>query len=294
MKCFYHNDHDGRCAGATVAYFTGNYNGEDYFEIDHVTPIDISMVEDGEDVYIVDFGFSETELDNLHSLSTLVDKCNLIWIDHHTSSMKMCHWNDWMREIKGIRKEGISGAALTYMYLHQCEFEEIPYFVKLVSDYDCWQFKFDPHTTHFKLGMEMTDYDALDYIWIHMFDEEKRYCDFADHVNLNGVMGKGGLIKEYIDKDNDRYRDLWAYETEIAGYKCLVVNKSSNSWVFGEKYDEYPLVMVWVYDGETYKYSIYSGNPDVDCCAIAESYGGGGHKGAAGFRSKELLFKKVS
>ena len=63
--------------------------------------------------------------------------------------------------------------------------------------------------------------------------------------------------------------------------------------MFGEKYSEYPLVMVWVFDGTQYVYSIFSGNLEIDCSKIAESYGGGGHKGAAGFSSKDLLFRKV-
>ena len=34
--------------------------------------------------------------------------------------------------------------------------------------------------------------------------------------------------------DNVQYLKSNGYETEIEGLKCLVVNKKSNSWVFGE------------------------------------------------------------
>jgi len=51
--------------------------------------------------------------------------------------------------------------------------------------------------------------------------------------------------------------------------------------------------MVWVFDGKKYSYSIFSSNPNIDCSKIAESYGGGGHKGAAGFSSDELLFRNL-
>ncbi len=37
--------------------------------------------------------------------------------------------------------------------------------------------------------------------------------------------------------------------------------------------------------------SLYSTKPDVDCGAIAKSFGGGGHKGAAGFQCDELPFE---
>jgi oligoribonuclease NrnB/cAMP/cGMP phosphodiesterase (DHH superfamily) len=37
--------------------------------------------------------------------------------------------------------------------------------------------------------------------------------------------------------------------------------------------------------------SLYSTKPEVDCGAIAKTFGGGGHKGAAGFQCKELPFE---
>jgi len=37
--------------------------------------------------------------------------------------------------------------------------------------------------------------------------------------------------------------------------------------------------------------TLYSTKPDVDCEAIAKSFGGGGHKGAARFQCDELPFE---
>jgi oligoribonuclease NrnB/cAMP/cGMP phosphodiesterase (DHH superfamily) len=172
------------------------------------------------------------------------------------------------------------------MYCYSTEFAEIPYYVKLVSDYDCWQYKFEPDTTYFKIGIETMNFDALDDVW-------KDINSGIDNICLLNIISKGTLIKGYIDQDNTYYREHFAYESEIEGHKCLVVNRKTNSWVFGEKYNDYPLVMVWVYNGEKYTYSIFSSNKDIDCSKIAEKFGGGGHKGAAGFSSVELLFRKV-
>jgi nanoRNase/pAp phosphatase (c-di-AMP/oligoRNAs hydrolase) len=36
--------------------------------------------------------------------------------------------------------------------------------------------------------------------------------------------------------------------------------------------------------------SLYSTRDDIDCGAIAKTYGGGGHKGAAGFQCDTLPF----
>ena len=54
MKCFHHNDIDGKAAGAIVARKTGNYNKADYIMYDYSTPIPTELIEDGETVYFVD------------------------------------------------------------------------------------------------------------------------------------------------------------------------------------------------------------------------------------------------
>lgn len=283
MKCFYHNDMDGRCAGALVAQHEQNYNREDFFEVDYIMDLSpmLARIADGEKVYFVDYSFKENTKHILHSL--IARECDVIWIDHHTSSLELEKTHGW--KIEGIRSDEASGAALVYMYFNKCSFDELPYYVKLVSDYDCWKYKFDPDTTRFKIGLETEEYDALDNVWMDL-------TGIGAIDILEVIMDRGKTIKGYIDRDNEQYRKQYAYESVIGGYKALVVNRKTNSWVFGEKYNEYPVVCVWAFNGDRYSYSIFSGDKSVDCSKIAESYGGGGHKGAAGFSSDELLFVK--
>jgi oligoribonuclease NrnB/cAMP/cGMP phosphodiesterase (DHH superfamily) len=285
MKCFYHNDLDGRCAGSIVSQYTGNSNKEDFFEVDYVMNLPVDKIEDGEQVWFVDYSFTEKTHDILTSL--IMRNCDVIWIDHHTSSINIEKEYTGLQYIRGIRKDGISGAALTYMWCYTEKFDDIPYYIKLVSDYDCWQFKYEPNTTYFKLGIESEPFDALDGVWEYLNNKKLLHLNKREEL-----IEKGKTIKTFIDQENTYYRDHFSYESQIAGHKCLVVNKKTNSWVFGDKYSEYPLVMVWVFDGNRYTYSIFSSNKDIDCSKIAESYGGGGHKGAAGFSSTEMLFKK--
>jgi oligoribonuclease NrnB/cAMP/cGMP phosphodiesterase (DHH superfamily) len=286
MKCYYHNDHDGRCAGAIVARYEDNYNPEDFYEVDYVMKLPLDVIQKDELVYFVDYSFKKDTIWQLEKVLEISK--NVIWIDHHTSSLNLEKELPWTKDIAGIRRDKISGAGLTYMFFSGCEFEELPEFIRLISDYDCWLYKYEPDTTYFKIGVETEKFDALDDVWIDLFDE----CE-NEALKLISLIETGSIIKGYIDRDNEQYRKSFSYESEIAGYKCLVVNRKSNSWIFGDKYNDYPLVMVWVFDGKKYVYSIFSSNKDVDCSKIAESYGGGGHKGAAGFSSDELLFKRV-
>lgn len=287
MKCFYHNDLDGRCAGSIVARFENNYNRENFYEVDYIidlTPL-LANIKEGEKVYFVDYSFKENTKWILHKLIKM--NCDIVWIDHHTSSLELEKKHAW--NINGIRQEKISGAGLTYMYLYDCEFDALPYYIKLVSDYDCWINNFDPDTTHFKIGIETEKYDALDNIWKQLSGQVN---EFTATSTLFKLRDKGVTIKKYIDMDNAQYLKQYGYETTIDGHKCLVVNKKTNSWIFGEKYNEYSVVMVWVFNGDKYSYNIFSGDKAIDCSKIAEKFGGGGHKNAAGFSSEKLLFVK--
>lgn len=283
MKCYYHNDHDGRCAGAIVAESTFNYNPADYFEVDYMTDLPIETLKENETVYLVDYSFSKNSIFQLIKILSITK--NVVWIDHHSSSIQL-EKELKFENIDGIRQEGISGAALTYMYFNKCEFESVPYYIKLISDYDCWQYKFDPDTTFFKLGIETVPYNALDSVWLELSSS-------TDGEKLKYLVQLGSVIKNYIDKDNDAYRSQFAYESIIDGNKALVVNRKTNSWIFGKEYYKYPLVCVWAFNGSQYSYSIYSNDITIDCGEIAQKLGGGGHRGAAGFKSEKLLFKKI-
>lgn len=287
MKCFYHNDMDGRCAGSIVARYTGNYDLHDYFEVDYIQELPIDVIHTDEVVYLVDYSFKEN---SAWQLGKILDKTkNVIWCDHHTSSLTLIKDNPRLKEIKGIREEGISGAGLIYMYLLNCQLKDCPEYIQLVSDYDCWKYKFGDRTNHFKIGIDMRDFNALDYVWKLLFTESRNNISKS---LLNDIIEDGKLVKKYIDMDNKEYLNNYGYESTINGLKCYVVNRKINSWIFGDKINEYPVVMIYVFNGTKYSYSIYSTNKDIDCSKIAEDFGGGGHKGAAGFSSDKLLFVK--
>lgn len=288
MKCIYHNDMDGRCAGALVARYTGNYNKDDFIECSY-TQFPLHKIERGESVYIVDYSFTDA---TVHILRQLVDrKCNIVWIDHHTSSIKLQnkYEYEWLKRIDGIRDESQCGAGLTYSYFHSMEnhldVDKLPRFVQLVDDYDRWVYRLGEDTTYFKLGLETIEFDALDNIWRElMLSDEK----------VDSIIAVGAIIKQYIDKSNASYLESYSYESTISGLPCLVINKRTNSWIFADKIDEYPIVATFVFDGAWYHYSLYSSDKTVDCSKIAEQYGGGGHKGAAGFTLNRLIFDKRS
>lgn len=286
MKCFHHNDIDGISSAAIVARYTNNYNPDDYIMYDYSFPIPTERIEDGETVYFVDLSFSPNTIDKLKEILE-VKNCTLIWCDHHTSSMKVMDSYPEYKTIEGIRQEGISGAALTWMYFNVCTFGDCPKFIKLISDFDCFKFDY-PETLHFKYSLEAEKLTPFANVWNQLVRDSQN----KGNPMLKVMIEKGKVIEKYMNQWNENYCTDYSYESEIAGLKCLVCNIRANSLLFGDLYNEYPIVAIWVFDGNQYKYSIYSNKDNVDCSKIAETYGGGGHKGAAGFVSKELIFKK--
>ena len=285
MKCFYHNDIDGRCAGAIVARFTNNYNKDSYFEFDYSEPFPTEIIQEGETVYIVDLSFS---VNTIVELQEIIDKnCDIVWCDHHASSMDVLSKNPQYNNIPGLRMIGYSGAALTWMHFANCTYDDIPYFIKLISDFDCWIFK-ESATKPFKFAIESKDYGVMSPLWNVLVRDEIN----DNREYLNEMVAEGEIIHKYVKRDYKEYRKQYAYVSEIEGYKCLVINRRANSMIFGDKIEDYPVVVIWVFDGEKYRYSIYSEKDGIDCSKIAEKFGGGGHKGAAGFVSEQLILIK--
>ena len=282
ILCYHHNDMDGRSAGAVVAHYFGIEDGANFHEVNYDGNLpDIENAKNFDQVIFVDYSFTEKTCNVLKDL--IKKEVNVVWIDHHDSSIRLIKDHPEF-ELPGIVKNGISGAALAYMYFFDTTYNEIPYFLKLVSDYDCWILKLDPLSSYFKLGIDMVDSNPFSDTWRKLLNNPEKTS------LINAICETGKVIKMYVDKTNKETLEAASFETELSGHKCLAVNARGNSWVFGDKIKEYPLVCLFHYDKDKYEYSLYSnGYGNINCGKIAEKYGGGGHVKAAGFKSKKFI-----
>lgn len=184
----------------------------------------------------------------------------------------------------------------------------VPPMVRYVSDYDTFEHRL-PDTDYFKLGY---DHEKDKYLFMcKLFnfsgewdanEEREKYPDKWIVYNLcEQTIETGKTIMDYITAENETVIKVQGYESCIKDLKTgqmelvYVCNRFSNSWVFGDLYNKYRYVIVYYFDGAEYKYSIFSNLKifkDTNCQKYAEQFGGGGHKGAAGWRSGELMFLK--
>ncbi len=276
MKIFYHkSDLDGKCSAAIVKY--DHKEDEDTCEligVDYDTPIDLDSIAKNEKVFMVDFS-APTEI-----MLGLQDKANFVWIDHHVSAIERCKKAAEFWE--GLQEVGKAGCELTWAYCFGLE--HTPEAVHYLGRYDVWDHK-DKNVLKFQCGMRAQNCDPdNDSLWHSLFEGGKI---------IKKILYDGDAIMKYIDNDNEIYSKTLSFETELCGYKALAINKAlTNSKLFDAVYDpnKHDILVPFSYDGKKWKFSIYTRKEDIDCSKIAESFGGGGHKKAAGFSLDHLPF----
>ena len=118
---------------------------------------------------------------------------------------------------------------------------------------------------------------------------DKFFCFPVDFV-CTDLIQQGETMTTFRDGWAKEYMKL-GFETEFEGVKCFAVNLGHcNSEYFKSLPDDkYDALMPFVFNGDMYTVSLYS--KTVDVSEIAKKYGGGGHKGAAGFQCKQLPFE---
>lgn len=296
MKIFYHLDNDGKCAGFWVkqlAQHTDNYDME-FYKMNYGMEFPFDSIYPDEQVFIVDYSISTEEMDRLLGITK-----NVTWIDHHASAIR--RYENYDKEIRGIRYDGVAGCSLTYCYLKfmtdggigkEEKFDvamlnQVPLFTKIIADYDIWAFKYGNDTRAFEKGFQLYDNEPYDETWERFLDSHK--AEF-----FTGIINSGYTILMYREMMMREYCTSKGFETMFEGYTCFAVNMGmiSSDDFKSVDVDQYDMLIGFSYDGKSWNYSLRS--TKVDCSQVAMKYGGGGHPGAAGFNSDKLLLKAIN
>jgi oligoribonuclease NrnB/cAMP/cGMP phosphodiesterase (DHH superfamily) len=295
MKCFYHNDLDGHCAAFWVHLSVGVKDSSipaDFIEINYNIAFPFDKILPNEQIWIVDYSITPAEMKRLLTITK-----DITWIDHHKTAIEK--YRDFPEEIRGIRKDGLAGCELTFLYIHRLtargggtikeltkdDIDEIPLFTAMVGDWDVWRFSHGrEQVTNFKTGIEMGNNTPESPIWYGLLIDK-------DHTLLEKLINKGKnglLFQKYLAK---RLLASWSFPVEFEGYKCIALNAGScNSDYFESVEKDFDVYMPYVFDGKLWTVSLYTKREDIDVSEIAKKYGGGGHKQASGFQCEKLPF----
>lgn len=230
------------------------------------------------------------------------DSNRIIWIDHHKSSIEK-----WPTTIPGYRIDGVAACRLAWQwftheiankvmsdaeYLPDKELYVLrevsePSAVRLAGEYDIWD-KRDPRAELFQHGLRSGP--LTDGVWDELL-EPRNIPNLVDQLLFNGesIQYAQTCSNESIIKDI-------GFDLEWEGLKFLACNHARyNSHLFTAGLnDSHDACFGFKWTGKDWSVSLYHapGKEQHDLSKIASKYGGGGHRGACGFRTDKLPFLK--
>jgi oligoribonuclease NrnB/cAMP/cGMP phosphodiesterase (DHH superfamily) len=265
--CLYHDDPDGCCAAAIVRRALGDRVTLQPLEIGDAIPWEV--VEACEHVVLVDYSLPEAGMRRLGTGRSLV------WIDHHKTAL--AGLAEAMAGIPGERAIDAAACVLTWRTFFPRQ--PLPLAVTLIGDRDIWQMA-HPETRPFSEGLYQEDIQpANDGLWKPLLDD--------DRARVDQLVERGRILYAARLK---RIREIvarYGFPAAFEGHQTLAVNHPGNGDM-GEfiRQTGYELAYCYVevvrQDQLQTVVTLYS--DQIDVSEIARKYGGGGHRGAAGFQ----------
>ena len=258
--CIYH----GHCAdGFGAAWVVRQYFDERNVEFFpgryQEPPPDVA----GRRVLMVDFSYKRPVL-----LEMAEKAESILILDHHKSAQ--ADLVDLPSNVEAHFDMERSGAMMTWD--HYFPDHTAPNLIITIQDRDLWRFRF-PHTKAVQACLFSHPYD------FEIWDELMK-------APLSELARDGEAIARKHSKDVREMIESLAYRSEIAGHDVPVLNcpyfyssEAGHIMAEGEKF----AACYW--DGPDHRtYSLRSNEAGLDVSKIAEQFGGGGHRNAAGYK----------
>jgi len=265
--CLYHNDPDGCCAAAVVRRAVGPALSLQPLEIGEPVPWD--RISAHEQIVLVDYSFAPADMQRLR------DGWRFVWVDHHISSIGPLA--EAMAGVPGERS--VEAAACVLAWRSFLPSEPVPQAVALIGDRDTWQMRY-PDTRPFGEGLIQENLDpANDALWAPLLDDDVR--------RLQQLIELGRVLYDARLRSIAGIVAHYGFETTFEGHRTLAVNHRGNGDM-GEyiRRAGYPVgyCYVEVVRAGVLQTTVTLYSDGVDVSAIARKFGGGGHRGAAGFQ----------
>lgn len=270
MLCIYHvADHDGKGSAAIVK---SAYPEVEFYGLNHGMDIPYEEINKHEQIVVCDISLP---MDLMFELSQRKD---FTWIDHHISVISK--YDEYMatgkyKPIKGLRRVGTAAIQLTWEYFHPNQ--TTPEGVQLLGLNDLFDLR-DPRVRPFEYAFQSCGVNRPgDPIWAELINNQ---------VDIDCMVSKGEAILSWIRIRNYRLARSMAFESQFGGYKCICSNMAQGYSEFFDSLDNLSdydiLVNFYMSKQNTWNMTFYANKEGIDVSKIAASFGGGGHKGAAG------------
>lgn len=232
----------------------------------------------------------------------------LVWIDHHKSAI-----NKWPAEFPGYRIDGVAACRLAWFYFAALERYKAqtatadfawfqfhypmaskqdfidrtvsePLAVRLAGEYDIWDRR-DPNAEVFQFGLRSRELGEKEWTALLTPGHTLLALDLVRH---------GKMLQRY-QQQTDAGVMARSFLVVFEGLTFLALNTARcNSLTFAAKdvpETGHDALLGFYFNGTHWNYALYHARhrTELDLSEIAVRYGGGGHRGACGFRSEGWL-----
>jgi len=261
----YHADCPDGFGGAYAAW---KKFGDDATYLPRPMPAPIPEGLTNKEIYIIDYSYHRETLEQLETRNKSV-----VVIDHHQSAEAAV--TAFPQNIFDINH---SGAVLAWQYFHPDT--PVPTILQYVEDHDLWRFALPEHREFtVSLHQEPRTFERWDTLTEELKNENM-------HINF---IARGALLAKFEDKliadvlkNRERVRFLghtvWAINESF--YRSTLGNQLAQ---LNEVEGGIALGIVYYRKDKSVRISLRS-TGEVDVAAMAEKYGGGGHKNAASIK----------
>lgn len=271
--------------GFAAAWTARRYLGPDhtYLPHSHGQPFDPTMCKDRE-VFLLDYSFKRPMMEKIRDTSS-----RLIVIDHHKTAASELEGFFLRPNDTLVFSMEHSGSYLSWCYFNHNDWdgksesrEWVPQFIQYIQDRDLWRYALpDSRSINDAIASYPMTWDSYE----ELYDR----CEWLE--GRRELDKEGGAIGRYKDQYVNFLASM-AVEVSIGGYQVLASNVSGNltSEVAGALSTGRTFGAAYYRAKEGHwVYSLRSRDGGVDVSEVAKSYGGGGHRNAAGFQSQTLL-----
>ena len=282
VVCYHQADLDGKCSAALIDRHYGFKTvkvGVDY----HLpAPSALFSTLQGSDLlFIVDFSFKPDVMNNLIDRSREIG-FELILIDHHISSVQRYkHFG-----LPGILSTDTPACELVNTFFYPTQ--PTPLAVRLLADYDTWrreQANWRSEILPFQLGVRTYSTEPTNLLLWRRLLELDRSSKFFETILM-----KGNAVLQFQERQSCQNSQLIS-KMFLGVRPCYLTLGRVDSRFFGDLVNTG--LCVSVVKNQTGKWTIHLYSSVIDVEKIARSYGGGGHKGAAGFVMDKCPFGRV-
>ncbi len=220
-------------------------------------------LEPGSEIYIVDFSYPKATLEALNA-----QHASVVVLDHHKTAeadlkdLPYCHFN--------MDK---SGCVMAWEYFHPDV--AVPNLLLDIQDRDLWLFK-RPNSKAVHAGLQLLDG--------HMADWDLAAIDSGHYV---GLVNSGMTLLKRQDKAVKSAVDHKVKVVHFSGCKCGLINANDLSSEIGAGIYNCPklavdFALVYAITKDDEVLLSFRSKGEFDVSALAQKFGGGGHKNAAG------------